>query len=68
MNDTFFNEISDDDLIIDRFEIFETDNGFMSYDNKENDYLHDKKGNNCFDDYWQAAAVIDDAIIAIKKT
>jgi hypothetical protein len=48
-----------DNLIFDRFEILKSQNGFMSYDNEKNDYLHDKRGNNCFDDYIKALNLIN---------
>ena len=64
---TFFDEISDDDLILDRFEIFSTDNGFMPYDKDCDEYLYDEKGDNCFDNYWDAAKLVEDAILTIKE-
>jgi hypothetical protein len=67
MSNTFFNEISDDELIMDRFEIFKTDNGFMPYDNDCGEYLCDAAGNNCFDDYWQALQLVNDAIFTINE-
>lgn len=63
----FFQEISDDDYMLDRFEIMETDNGYMPYDHDCDEYLHDEKGNNCFDSYWDAVKLVQDAIITVKE-
>ena len=65
--DNFFQEVSDDDHMLDRFEIMQTDDGFMPYDHEEGDYLYDKQGNNCFDSYWDAAKLVQDAIITVEE-
>ena len=62
-----FNEISDDDLLLDRFEIMCTDNGFMPYDHDCDEYLYDEHKNNCFDNYWDAVKLVNDAILTIKE-
>jgi hypothetical protein len=41
-----------------RFIVMRTDNGFMPFDAQEDDYLHDEKGNNCFDTMEEAKALI----------
>lgn len=64
---SIFDEISDDDLMLDRFEIFCTDNGFMPYDHDCDEYLYDENGDNCFDDYWTAAQLVQDAILTIQE-
>ena len=65
--DSFFQEPSDDDYMLDRFEIMETDDGFMPYDHDCDEYLYDEHGNNCFDSYWDAAKLVQDAIITIEE-
>ena len=65
--DNFFQEVSDDDHMLDRFEIMHTDDGFMPYDHEEGDYLYDEKGNNCFDSYWDAAKLVQNAIITVEE-
>ena len=62
-----FDEIADDELIYDRFEVLATSEGFMPLDVDTGDYLHDDSGNNCFDNYWEAAALIDREIIKIRN-
>ena len=57
-----FQEISDDDLIYDRFEILCTDNGFMPYDHDCDELLHDENGNNCFDLHCDALSLVNDAM------
>jgi hypothetical protein len=67
MNNSFFSQISDDDFMLNRFEIMSTDDGFMPYDHDCDEYLYDEHKNNCFDNYWDAAKLVQDAIISIQE-
>lgn len=67
MDTTFFQEISDDDLIYGRFEILITDNGFMPYDHDCDEYLYDNEKNNCFDNYFEAEKLINDFILTLEN-
>jgi hypothetical protein len=54
-------------LLHERFEIVRTNVGFMAYDYDCDEYLHDEKGDNCFDSYQTAFNLVNDAIITIKE-
>lgn len=62
-----FQEISDDDRLYGRFEIMATSNGFMPYDHDCDEYLYDEQGNNCFDDFADAAQLVEDAALTIRE-
>ena len=50
-----------------RFEIVKTLAGFMAYDHDCDEYLYDENKNNCFDSYWEASQLVDEAILAIRE-
>lgn len=63
----FFQNKSSDDLILGRFEILVTRDGYMPYDRDCDEYLSDKNGNNCFDSYFDAYDLVNDAVITIQE-
>ena len=41
-----------------KYQILETSEGFMALDVPRDEYLHDEKGNNCFDTIEEAQALV----------
>ena len=54
-------------VLIMRFEIMRTDNGFMPYDNDCDEYLYNEAGDNCFDKLSDAQQLIDDAVLTVLE-
>jgi hypothetical protein len=60
--DNFFNT-----KWLDRFQIFNTSEGFMVYDHDCDEYLHDENGDNCFSGYNSAYDLVTDACNAVLE-
>lgn len=50
-----------------RFEIVKTKAGFIAYDHDCDELLHDAQGNNHFDLYEEAFALVNDALKSLSE-
>lgn len=60
--DNFFKQIW-----LNRFQIFNTSEGFMVYDHDCDEYLYDENGDNCFSGYSSAVELLNDAIATVQE-
>ena len=60
--DNFFKQIW-----LNRFQIFNTSEGFMVYDHDCDEYLYDENGDNCFSGYRSAMELLNDAIATVQE-
>lgn len=63
MNDANFYKT----IHLNRFQVFNTSEGFMVYDHDCDEYLYDDKNNNCFSGIKSAMQLLNDAIQTIKE-
>jgi hypothetical protein len=54
-------------MYLNRFQIFNTSQGFMVYDHDCDEYLDDESGNNCFSGYKSAHELVADACNAVLE-
>jgi len=52
---------------LNRFQVFNTSEGFMVYDHDCDEYLYDDKGDNCFSGHNSAMRLLNDAIATIQE-
>jgi hypothetical protein len=54
-------------LLNNRFEIIETEEGFMVHDYEYDDYLHNETGDNCFNLYSETLNLINETLKTISN-
>jgi hypothetical protein len=63
MNDANFYKT----IYLNRFQVFNTSEGFMVYDHDCDEYLYDANRDNCFSGIKSAIQLLNDAIATIKE-